>query len=40
MDVFILKEILFILCICTYCTILLLYRCIMTNALHTYVGCD
>jgi len=23
-----------------YCTILLLYCCIMTNALHTYVDCD
>jgi len=31
---------LFILCIYTYCTIVLLYYCIMTNALHTYVDCD
>jgi len=31
---------LFILCIYTYCTVLLLYCSVMTNALHTYVDCD
>jgi len=30
---------LLILCIYTYCTVVLLY-CIMTNALHTYADCD
>jgi hypothetical protein len=31
---------LFNLCIYTYCIIVLMYCCIMTNALHTYVDCD
>ena len=31
---------LFILFIYTYCTVVLLYCCIMTNALRTYVDCD
>ena len=31
---------LFISCVCTYCTVVLLYCCIITNALHTYVDCD
>jgi hypothetical protein len=29
----------FILCIYTHCTVVLLYYCIMTNALHTYAEC-
>jgi len=31
---------LFILCIYTYCTVVLLYCCVMTNVLHAYVDCD